>query len=57
VRYFVKELFERLVWWRALPALLGLAAERSPPPKAIRALERDICAITEMAFFAGYRLP
>jgi glycosidase len=57
VRYFVKEPFERLVWWRTLPALLGLAAERSPSPQAIRALERGIGAITEVAAVAGYRLP
>src|SRR5262249_23277143 len=56
-RDFVKGPFARRVWWRALPALLGLAAERSPSPKAIRALERGICAATEVAAVAGYRLP
>jgi hypothetical protein len=57
VRYFVKEPFERLVWWMALPALLDLAADTSPSPQAIRALERDIAASFEAAAAAGYRLP
>jgi hypothetical protein len=57
VRYFVKEPYERLVWWMALPALLGLAADASPSPRAIRALERDIAAAMEAAALAGYRLP
>jgi glycosidase len=57
VRYFVKEPFERLVWWRALPALLDLAADASPSPQAIRMLESDIAASCEAAAAAGYRLP
>jgi len=58
VGYFVKEPFERLVWWMALPALLELAAGESPSPQeAIRALERDIAASFEAAAAAGYRVP
>jgi glycosidase len=57
VQYFVKEPFERLVWWMTLPALLGLAADASPSPQAVRTLERDIAAIMEAAALAGYRLP
>jgi glycosidase len=57
VRYFVKEPFETLVWWRALPALLRLAAEASPPPAGVRALERDIAAHVDAAARAGYRAP
>ena len=57
VRYFVKEPFERLVWWMALPTLLGLAADASPSPQGIRALERDIATAMEAAAGAGYRLP
>jgi hypothetical protein len=57
VRYFVKEPFERLLWWMALPALLDLAAQASPSPQAIRALERDIAASMAAAAAAGYRLP
>jgi glycosidase len=57
VRYFVKEPFERLVWWMALPVLLDLAADASPSPQAVRALERDIAAFMRAAAVAGYRLP
>ena len=57
VRYFVKEPFERLVWWMALPALLDLAAAASPSPQSVRALERDITAFMKAAAIAGYRLP
>jgi hypothetical protein len=37
--------------------LLGLAADASPSPQAVRTLERDIAAIMEAAALAGYRLP
>jgi hypothetical protein len=57
VRYLVKEPFERLVWWRTLPALLRLAAEPSPPAPGVRALEREIAAAIDAAAVAGYRLP
>ena len=54
-RYFVKEPYETLVWWMALPALLTLAADPSPSPGAVRALERDIAARVRAAAAAGYR--
>jgi hypothetical protein len=57
VRSFVKEPFERLVWWMALPAVLTLAAEASPSPEAVRALEADIAARLQAAAAAGYRVP
>jgi hypothetical protein len=57
VRYLVKEPFERLVWWRMLPALLRLAAEPSPSAPGVRALEREIAAAIDAAAVAGYRLP
>jgi hypothetical protein len=53
--YYVKEPFERLVWWLALPSLLSLAAlplDRD----AVRAVERDILTRTRAAEQAGYRL-
>ena len=55
-RYFVKEPFETLVWWMALPALLTLAGDASPSRGAVRALERDIAARLRAAVAAGYRL-
>jgi glycosidase len=57
VRYFMKEPFERLVWWMALPAMLSLAAEALPFPGAVQALERDIAARMEAGAAAGYRVP
>jgi glycosidase len=57
VQYFVKEPFERLVWWMALPALLRLASEASPSAQAVRALERDISAYLQAATGVGYRVP
>ncbi len=56
VRYFVKEPFERLVWWMALGKLLDLAVDASPAPQALRALERDIAAAVAAAAAVGYRL-
>jgi glycosidase len=55
-RYFVKEPYEALVWWMALPALLTLAADASPSSGAVRALERDIAARVRAAAAADYRL-
>ena len=57
VRYFVKEPFETLVWWMALPALLQLAADASPSPEGVRALERNIAAYMDAASAVGYRSP
>jgi hypothetical protein len=53
--YYVKEPFERLLWWLALPALLALAAE-PVDRNAVRALERGIAARARAAAEAGYRL-
>jgi glycosidase len=55
-RYFVKEPFEDLVWWMALPALLTLAAGPSPSPEAVAGLERDIAAFMRAAAAVGYRV-
>ena len=57
VRYFVREPFEQLVWWMAVPALLCLAADASPRAEDVRALERHIAAAMEAAAVTGYRLP
>ncbi|MBM3221515.1 MAG: alpha-amylase [Candidatus Rokubacteria bacterium] len=56
VRYFVKEPFESLVWWLALPALLTLGAEKSVSPDAIRRLEGEIDTRLRAAEAAGYRM-
>jgi glycosidase len=57
VQYFVKEPFERLVWWMALPALLQLAADASQSPDGVRALARSIAACMDGAAAVGYRTP
>jgi hypothetical protein len=56
VRYFVKEPFEELVWWMALPTLLTLAATPLPSADTIAALERDVAASMRAAAAAGYRV-
>ena len=56
-RYFVKEPFERLAWWMSLPALLTLAAEKSPSEDAVRRVEREIAERLRAAEDAGYRMP
>ena len=53
-RYFVKEPFERLLWWMALPALVRLA--ESPDASKVRSLESEIRARLESAAAARYRL-
>src|SRR5262249_47599938 len=57
VQYFVKEPFERLVWWRALGILLDLAADASASLQAVRGLERDIAEAIEAGAVGGSRLP
>src|SRR6185369_7729589 len=53
--YYVKEPFERLLWWLALPSLLALA-EDTVDRDAVRALERGIAAHARAAAQAGYRV-
>jgi glycosidase len=53
--YYVKEPFEQLLWWLALPALLDLAAAPVDRDGA-RALERSIGVRASSAAQAGYRL-
>ena len=57
MRYFVKEPFEALVWWMALPALLALAADPSPSQEGVAMLERDIAGFMQAAAAIGYRVP
>jgi glycosidase len=56
VRYFVKEPFERLLWWMALPRLLALAGPPAPAPEAMRALEQRLRARMRAAAEAGYKV-
>jgi hypothetical protein len=55
-RYLVREPFERLMWWMALPAMLELAADEAPDPDKVAALERGLRARVSAAEKAGYRV-
>jgi hypothetical protein len=56
VRYFVKEPYERLLWWMALPALVRLARGPQPEREKVRALEQQIEARLRVAAQGGYRV-
>jgi len=56
IRYFVKEPYERLLWWMALPALMTLAMQPKPDPKKVRALEQQIETRQRAAAEGGYRV-
>ncbi|MBV9088198.1 MAG: alpha-amylase, partial [Acidobacteriaceae bacterium] len=56
IRYFVREPFERLQWWMALRALIGLASAPRPDREAIRALEEEIQARMRAAGDARYQV-
>jgi hypothetical protein len=56
VRYFVKEPYERLLWWMSLRALLEIASAPEPDSQKIRALEQELTARIEAARQAGYRV-
>jgi hypothetical protein len=55
VRYFNKELFERLLWWMALRPLLA-AASPSAEPEDIRQIEQRLQARIRAAVEGGYRV-
>jgi hypothetical protein len=56
VRYFVREPFERLMWWMSLRALLDLSAREKPNRDAIERLEQNLAARISAAEQAGYKL-
>lgn len=56
VRYFVREPFERLMWWMSLRSLLALAANDKPDRESIERLEQSINARVKAAERAGYKL-
>ncbi len=55
-RYFVKELFERLLWWMALPSLLSIAAGEKPDTAALKNLEVQLLVRMRSAAETGYRV-
>jgi hypothetical protein len=56
VRYFNKEMYECLLWWMALPALVRIAESRTTEPNAARELERQIQSRIDAAEAAGYQI-
>jgi hypothetical protein len=56
IRYFNKEMFERLVCWSALPALLEILAKPSPDQKVVAEVKERIRRRIEIAESAGYRV-
>jgi hypothetical protein len=55
-RYFIKEPFERLLWWMALPAILAILSAPVLDRKELRALEDQIEARVRAAADTGYRV-
>ena len=56
VRYFVKEPYERLLWWMSLRALLEIASATETDEQKVRALEQELTVRIEAARQAGYRV-
>jgi hypothetical protein len=54
LRYFNKELSERLLWWMALRAMLAIAADPKPDREAVRDLEHQLERRMRAAAKAGY---
>ena len=55
-QYFVKEPFERFLWWMALPSLLRLAEAPTADREAVSSLERQLERCLRAAADAGYRV-
>ena len=56
VRYFNKELYERLLWWMSLRSLLDATAADTAGPKILSAVQHDIESRLNAASDAGYRV-
>lgn len=56
VSYVVKEQFERLLWWMALPLLIELARATRPDTEKIIAVREQIAARIEAMARSGYRV-
>jgi hypothetical protein len=56
VRYFNKEMYECLLWWMALPALVRIAQSPASNTKALRELELQIQSRIDAAEAAGYQV-
>ena len=54
--YLVRELYEELLWWLLMPALLRLAGEPAPSRAAVEELSTAVAAALASAETAGYRI-
>jgi hypothetical protein len=56
IRYFNKELFECLLWWMALPALVRIAGRDPVDQTAVRQLDAQIRSRIDAAKNSGYQV-
>jgi glycosidase len=56
VGYFIKEHFERLLWWMALPDLLEIASEEHPDPEKLALMADEIGDHLRVAAGGGYKV-
>jgi hypothetical protein len=54
--YLVRELYEELLWWLLMPALLHLAGEPAPSRAAVEELSKNVADALSSAEDAGYRI-
>jgi glycosidase len=54
--YLVRELYEELLWWMLMPALLRLAGEPAPSRAAVEELSKTVATALSSAEAAGYRI-
>jgi hypothetical protein len=54
--YLVRELYEELLWWLLMPALLRLAGEQAPSRAAVEELSKTVATALASAEAAGYRI-
>lgn len=56
VTYVVKEHFERVLWWMALPALIESAAGREPDQEELEAIRDQVMERIQSVEHGGYRV-
>ena len=56
VRYFNKEMYQCLLWWMALPALIRIAESPTPDPQKLHELELQIESRIDAAEATGYQV-
>ena len=54
--YLIRELYEELLWWLQMPALLQLAGEAAPSRAAVVELNKTVATALVSAKAAGYRI-